>query len=239
MTSSFSFAALAKTSAAWLHHNGILEKEIKLKLSLIIAISFKIQATSREHILSEISNSITSAKLHSTCTWEKLILWQKSRAFLNTQAVVHSGCSSFTLLSQAAANTSPQLLWMMRPRLHGHAIFGVVLVSDTGTGTTRRIPVSGECPLFFFFRFSDTRRRGADTAPTQLRRGSDASDTPAVKKKKKISAYFGSFRTFRQISAEMKISSDTRFWLKKKKNQNQDPTSSFWVSCFSSSSSSS
>ena len=71
--------------------------------------------------------------------------------------------------------------------------------------------------FFFFFRFSDTRQRGADTAPTQLRRGSDASDTPAVKKKKKISAYFGSFRTFRQISAEMKISSDTRFWLKKKK----------------------
>ena len=73
--------------------------------------------------------------------------------------------------------------------------------------------------FFFFCRFSDTRRRGADTAPTQLRRGSDASDTPAVKKKKKISAYFGSFRTFRQISAEMKISSDTRFWLKKKKKK--------------------
>ena len=33
-------------------------------------------------------------------------------------------------------------------RLHGHGIFGVVSVSDTGTGTTRRIPVSGECPLF-------------------------------------------------------------------------------------------
>ena len=55
----------------------------------------------------------------------------------------------------------------LHTRLHGHAIFGVVSVSDTGTGTTRRIPVSGECPLFFFFfRFSDTRRRGADTAPT-------------------------------------------------------------------------
>ena len=65
--------------------------------------------------------------------------------------------------------------------------------------------------FFFFFRFSDTLRRGADTAPTQFRRGSDTSDTPAVKKKKKISAYFGSFRPFRPISAEMKISSDTRF----------------------------
>ena len=180
MTSSFSFAALAKTSAAWLHHNGILEKEIKLKLSLIIAISFKIQATSREHILSEISNSITSAKLHSTCTWEKLILWQKSRAFLNTQAVVHSGCSSFTLLSQAAANTSPQLLWMMRPRLHGHAIFGVVSVSDTFQ-TPERVRLAGyRCPTsvlfsFSFFRFSDMRRRGADTAPTLLRRVRHAS----------------------------------------------------------------
>ena len=50
---------------------------------------------------------------------------------------------------------------------------------------------------------------------------------------------FGIFRVIRAISAEMKILSDTRFWLKKrKKNQNQNPTS-FWVSCFSSSSSSS
>ena len=47
--------------------------------------------------------------------------------------------------------------------------------------------------FFFFFRFSDTRRHGSDT-----------SDTPAVKKKKKISAYFGSFRPFRPISAEIK-----------------------------------
>ena len=69
-------------------------------------------------------------------------------------------------------------------RLHGHAIFGVVSLSDTGTGTTRRIPVSGEC-LFFFFCFSDTCWRGAD-----------ASDMPAVQKKKKISAYFGSFELF-------------------------------------------
>ena len=96
-------------------------------------------------------------------------------------------------------------------RLHGHAIFGVV--SDTGTGTTRRIPVSGECPLllfsfFFFFFFFLTH---VDVAPTRLRRGSDVSDTPAVKKKKKISAYFGSSRLFRPILAEMKISSDTRF----------------------------
>ena len=49
----------------------------------------------------------------------------------------------------------------------------------------------------FFFRFSDTRRRSANTAPTQLRRGSDASDTPAVKKKRKfrhISGHSGQFR---------------------------------------------
>ena len=47
-------------------------------------------------------------------------------------------------------------------------------MSDTGTGTTRWIPVSGECPPFFFFfsflRHAPTRRRhGSDTAPTQLR----------------------------------------------------------------------
>ena len=35
------------------------------------------------------------------------------------------------------------------PRLHWHVIFGVV--SDTGTGMTCRIPVSGESLSFFFF----------------------------------------------------------------------------------------
>ena len=70
----------------------------------------------------------------------------------------------------------PLLLYfaLIFSRLHGHAIFGVMSVSDvldTGTGTTLRIPVSGECPLsFFFFTF--------------LRHGSDVSDMPAVKKKK-------------------------------------------------------
>ena len=79
---------------------------------------------------------------------------------------------------------------------------GVGHVSDTGTGTTRQIPVSGKCPLFFFFSF-------LWHALTRLRRFQHASS----EEKKKISAYFGSFRP---ISAEMKISSDTRFWLKKK-----------------------
>ena len=57
-------------------------------------------------------------------------------------------------------------------RLHGHAIFGVVSVSDTFQ-TPERVRLAGyRCPTsvlfsFFFFRFSDTRRRGADTAPTR------------------------------------------------------------------------
>ena len=59
---------------------------------------------------------------------------------------------------------------LMVARLHGHAIFGVVSVSDTGTGTTRWIPVSGGVSLFFFFFFS------------RLQHGFDASDTPAIKK---------------------------------------------------------
>ncbi|KAK7822531.1 hypothetical protein CFP56_036340 [Quercus suber] len=54
------------------------------------------------------------------------------------------------------------------PRLHGHAIFGVVSVSDTRTGTTRRIPVSGECPLFFFVSptRADAARHDSDAVPT-------------------------------------------------------------------------
>ena len=67
------------------------------------------------------------------------------------------------------------------PRLHGHAIFGVMSVSDAPDSGVR------QCLFFFFFFFdSPTRRRhGSDAAQTRCRRGSDASDTPAVKKKKK------------------------------------------------------
>ena len=43
--------------------------------------------------------------------------------------------------------------------------FGVVSVLETGTGTTCRIVVSGECLFFFFFGLSDT-------APTRLRHAS-------------------------------------------------------------------
>ena len=78
----------------------------------------------------------------------------------------------------------------LQTRLHGHAIFGVVSVSDT-CRTPERVRRAGfRCPavsLFFFFSpDSPTRRRhGSDAAQTRRRRGSDASDTPAVKKKKK------------------------------------------------------
>ena len=81
----------------------------------------------------------------------------------------------------------------LTPRLHGHAIFGGVSVSDT-CRTPERVRRAGfRCPavslFFFFFRFSDTAstrlRHGSDAAQTRRRRGSDASDMPAVKKKKK------------------------------------------------------
>ena len=126
-------------------------------------------------------------------------------------------------------------------RLHGHAIFGVVSVSDTCRTPERGRLAGFQCPasvlfFFFFLRFSDTRRRGADTAPTRRQLGSDASDTPTVKEKRKFrhisghSGYFGRNENF----VRYKILTG-----KKKKNQNQNPTSSYWVSCFSSSSSSS
>ena len=61
------------------------------------------------------------------------------------------------------------LFWLiLLARLHGHAIFGVGHVLDTGTGTTHLIPVFGEC-FFFFFRFSDTASNGFDVAPTASR----------------------------------------------------------------------
>ena len=62
-------------------------------------------------------------------------------------------------------------------RLHGHAIFGVVSVSDT-CRTPERVRLAGfRCPasvLFFFFFVSPTR---ADAAPTRLRHSSDAAPT--------------------------------------------------------------
>ena len=64
-------------------------------------------------------------------------------------------------------------------RLHGHAIFGIVSVSDT-CRTPERVRRAGfRCPavsLFFFF-FFPILRHGADTAPTRLRRGSDTAPT--------------------------------------------------------------
>ena len=107
MAFSFSFLALAKASAARLHCKEILEKEIKSKLSLIKLMSSKIHAASREHILSELIKSTSSAKLHSTSTLEKLVLWQKSKAFLITKAAVHRGFKLFSTRSQDAASTSP------------------------------------------------------------------------------------------------------------------------------------
>ena len=71
---------------------------------------------------------------------------------------------------------------------------------------------------FFFFRFSDTRRRSANTAPTQLRRGSESSDTPAVKKKRKfrhISGHSGQFRP------KWKFSPIQDFDWKKKKSKSK------------------
>ena len=69
------------------------------------------------------------------------------------------------------------LLWS-KTRLHGHAIFGVVSVSDT-CRIPERVRLAGfRCPasvLFFFFFFFVSPTR-ADTAPTQLRRFRHASN---------------------------------------------------------------
>ena len=55
-------------------------------------------------------------------------------------------------------------------------------MSDTGTGMTHLIPVSGEC-LFFFFLFF----RFSDMAPTRLWHGSDVAPTCQQWKKKEKS----------------------------------------------------
>ena len=105
MTSSFTFVALAKASAAQLQCKGILEKEIKTKLSLIIEISSKIQVTSSEHIRSEFSKSTNSAKLHSTCTWEKLVFWQKKVMLSSSHKQLYttdSASSQFCHMQQLA-----------------------------------------------------------------------------------------------------------------------------------------
>ena len=73
-------------------------------------------------------------------------------------------------------------------------------MSDTRTGTTRRIPVSGECPLFFL---SPTR---ADTAPTR--------PTPQQWRKRiyqGISAHFDSSGEFRCVLAVNLFRAGTRW----------------------------
>ena len=99
---------------------------------------------------------------------------------------------------------------------------GVGHVSDTGTGTTRRIPVSGECPLFFFF-VSPTR---ADAAPTRLRHSSDAAPTLPTRQQ------WRKKRKFRHISDHSGHSGKFRLkwkfrpiqdfdWKKKKKSKSR------------------
>ena len=75
--------------------------------------------------------------------------------------------------------------------------------------------------FFIFFRFSDTRRRGADTALTQLRRGSDTSDTPAVKKKRKFRHISGHSGHSGQFRPKLKFSPIQYFDLKKKKKKSK------------------
>ena len=76
MTFSSSFAALTRVRVALLHCKGILAIIIKIKskLSQKKVISSRIQATSSEQILSEFKRSTSSAKLHSTSTFEKQCL---------------------------------------------------------------------------------------------------------------------------------------------------------------------
>ena len=90
--------------------------------------------------------------------------------------------------------------------------------------------------FFFFFSFlrhAPTRRRhGSDTAPTRLRHFRHAS---SEEKKEN----FGIFRVIPANFGRNENLVRYKILTEKKKNQNQNPTSSFWVSCFSSSSSSS
>ena len=125
MASSSSFAALAKASTAWLHRKGMLEKEIITKLSLIHEISSKVHATSNEQILSEFNNSTSLAKLHSTSTLEKLMLWQKSKAFLITKATVHSWFSFLSTRSHRAASTSPLFVSDNQAKTHWCKLLGL------------------------------------------------------------------------------------------------------------------
>ena len=107
-------------------------------------------------------------------------------------------------------------------RLHGHAIFGVVSVSDT-CRTPERVRLAGfRCPasvlFFFFFLVSPTR---ADAAPTQLRRGFDASDTPAMKKKRKFRHISGHSGHSGQFRPKWKFRPIQDFDWKKKKSKSK------------------
>ena len=124
MTFSFSFIALAKSKAAWLRCNGILSKEKKKeKLTLIKLISSMILAASKEQTLIEFKRSTSSAKLHSTITFEKLILWQNNNANLITLRSVQREFKFFWTRWHDAAKTPTFIVPYQKTKAHSIARF--------------------------------------------------------------------------------------------------------------------
>ena len=71
--------------------------------------------------------------------------------FLLKMVIYKFGCISIMFTCSLSSKRKN----MFVARLHWHAIFGDMSVSDTDTGTTHRTPVSVRSAFFFFFRFSD------------------------------------------------------------------------------------
>ena len=115
ITSSFSFVTLVRNRAIGLHLKKTKIKNILTNCSHISLISSRIQATSKEQILSELMKSTSSAKLLSTMTLEKQVFWQNKRALRMTAAAVQRGWSSFLIRSQDVAKTSPSEFRIRKP----------------------------------------------------------------------------------------------------------------------------
>ena len=86
--------------------------------------SSRIQATYSEQILSKFKRSTSSARLHSSSTFKKLMLRPNCKgAVLTKEVVVQMELKVFSTRTHDAANTSPLLFCIRRPKPSEFTLF--------------------------------------------------------------------------------------------------------------------
>ena len=87
--------------------------------------SSRIQATSSKQILSKFKRSTSSARLHSSSTFKKLKLRPNCKAVLTKEVIVQMELKVFSTRTHDAANTSPLLFHITRPKPTKFTLFSL------------------------------------------------------------------------------------------------------------------